>query len=122
MKQTLTIEQSARLIELGVDERKASSIYYTTDPCDHKKCIRKYQFCLTDLFRILPKKVSDRRKIYSLTIEIADCLDGDDKWCISYRNTLDMDEWDSFQSAEELIDAIYAMILFLKSEKELVWL
>ena len=112
MKTKLTIEQSKRLIELGVDKSLADIVsanepYYPDD----------VEFSLGALFSILPKKITDRRKVYNLQIEISDCLDADDKWCILYRNSLGIDELDSFQSAEELIDAIYNILVWLKENK-----
>lgn len=119
MKTTLTIEQSARLIELGVDERKASSIYYTIDPCDHKKRIRKYQFGLTDLLRILPKKI----KSGSTTFRLRMGVDVSDNYWVKYvSDPWGADPFESYQEEEDLIDAIYAMIVWLKENPELVWL
>lgn len=70
---------------------------------------------LDEMLSVLPKKITDRRKVYNLLIETADCLDGKERWYISYRNTLDVDELDSHQSAEELCDAVYDMIVWVRT-------
>ena len=94
MKTKLTTEQIERLYNLGLDVIN-----------------------LDEMLSVLPKKITDRRKVYNIQIEISDCLDEDEKWYISYRNSLDIDELESFQSAEELIDAIYNILVWLKTNK-----
>lgn len=114
MKQILTIEQSARLIEFGVDAKLASKDRYDFDANGNE--YREYRFTLSDLLSILPKKVSDRQRIYELEMWVDHYSDD---WCVKYSH-----EEDSFQSAEELCDAIYAEICWLKNEdnKNIVWL
>lgn len=93
MKTKLTTEQIERLYNLGLNVIN-----------------------LDEMLSVLPKKITDRRKVYNLRIDISDCLDGNEKWCISYRNVLDVDELETFQSAEDMIDAVYAMLCWLKTE------
>ena len=116
MKTVLNIEQSARLIELGVDKKLASLDKYDFDA--NGKEIVEYCFRLEDLLRILPKKITDRRKIYQLRMGITDCIIGDEHWYVVYKDSrTDVDELESFQSAEELIDAVYAILVWLKTNK-----
>lgn len=117
MKTTLTIEQSARLIKLGVDKNLASRNNHDVDVYGNK--IDEYRFCLTDLLRILPKKITDRRDIYNLNIGV----NSEDLWYAKYLN--DHECWDSlnsYQDAHELCDCIYDMIVWLKEKTELKWL
>lgn len=109
-KTVLTIEESLKLTSLGVPEGEAT---YLGDDNE------EYVFTLTDLLSILPKKITDRRKVYNLTIGV----NSEDLWYVKYINSLD--DWDSlnsYQDAEELCDCIYDMIVWLKENKELKWL
>ena len=114
MKTSLNIEESKRLIKLGIDPDMASkevieNIYQAeySDPIP-------VAFTLEDLLRILPKKITDRQRIYELRIWIDHYSDN---WCIEYvHDSLCNDFDDSFVSAEELIDAVYQEIVFLKTD------
>lgn len=121
MKTTLTIEQSARLIELGADKELANVCADVPD-CDkpewndpnaidilESQCV----FSLESLLAILPKKITDRQRIYDLRIWVDHYSDN---WCIEYTHDYGCNDLDdSFVSAEELIDAVYAEICFLKT-------
>lgn len=90
MKTTLQQEQINKLHEFGIDAVR-----------------------LTDLLSILPKKITDRRSIYNLTIGV----NSEDLWYAKYIN--DLDNWDSlnsYQDAHELCDCIYDMIVWLKTK------
>lgn len=70
---------------------------------------------LTDLLSILPHKITDRQRIYNLEIGIWDSGYG---WTICYRDRInDTDDLETYQEAEELIDAVYQELCFLKAEK-----
>lgn len=116
MKKTvLTAEESARLIELGVDENLAS-IKFDFDSNGNE--IKELRFRLEYLLSILPKKITDRRNIYELRMGITDCIGADEQWFVEYKDSrTDIDELESFVSAEELIDAIYQEICWLKTGK-----
>jgi hypothetical protein len=99
-KDRLTIEQSARLIELGVDARKAheSDIYG-----------RKSIFTLADLLSLLPKEIEDENNIpYHLNIDYPYLIGG-----VSARY-LDEDG-DSLTGVlcPELIDALYELLIYI---------
>lgn len=90
MKTTLTAEQEIRLYDLGVTN------IHTLDK----------------LISILPKKITDRGKVYELKIWVDHYSDA---WYIEYTNVNECsDTLDSFQSAEELCDAVYYMIRNVK--------
>lgn len=73
---------------------------------------------LTDLLSILPKKISDRRRIYELRMGVTDCICADEQWYVEYKDSHnDMDELESFQAAEELIDAIFDMIVWIRTNE-----
>lgn len=114
MKTVLSVEESTRLIELGVDKNLADIVsanepYYPDD----------VEFSLGALFSILPKKVTDRRKVYNLTMGV----NSEDLYYAKYMNIHNCcDELDSYQDAHELCDCIYDMIVWLKENPELVWL
>lgn len=115
MKLELTKEQSARLIELGVDASKASE---NTTPgawadAGHGEPI----FTLADLIGLLPKWIKYRYELYWLDMRVDKYQE---HWCADYRGgTYDCDEADTFQSAEELIDCLYKLLVFLITEN--IW-
>lgn len=129
MKTTLTYKESKHLKELGVDP-KLASVCADDVPENEKPSwdapnmieILESQlvYSLDDLLSILPKKITDRRGVYNLTIGV----NSEDLWYAKYLN--DHECWDSlnsYQDAHELCDCIYDMIVWLKTEKaEMVWL
>ncbi len=123
MKTELTIEQSQRLIELGVDANKASKEIATTiseqeysDPC-------RPIFTLADLLGILPKEIE---------VESRDG-DIDDAWLFLVWDTngdyADNHEWLAAYTAgftyiankhaPELIDATYSLLIWLIENKHI---
>lgn len=88
MKTKLTTEQIERLYDLGLNVIN-----------------------LGEMLSILPKKITDRMRIYELKIWVDHYSDA---WCIEYTNVNECsDTLDSFQSAEELCDAVYYMIRWI---------
>ena len=124
MKTQLTIEESAKLIELGVDAKLASKHTFGVQiPTDIPNVYRKVDggepiFTLADLFSILPKEIDG----YHLSIEASN--KGYD---------VDYELWDSIEDrtffmgssfAPELIDSLNQLVIYclenghLKTEKE----
>ncbi len=124
MKTQLTVEESAHLIELGVDAKLASKhtlgVQTPTDIPNvyHKVGGGEPIFSLSDLLSILPKEIDD----YHLSIEVSN--KGYD---------VDYELWDSIEDrtffmgssfAPELIDALYQLLIWclenghLKNEKK----
>ena len=110
MKTTLTIEESSRLIELGVDKCLANIVsanepYYSDD----------VEFSLGALLSILPKKITDRRNIYRLQIGVTGL---EEIWYVRYiGGQYDSDELDTRQESDNLINAVYYMLCYLKENK-----
>ncbi len=121
MKIELTIEQSQRLIELGVSAEKASKEIATTISEQEYSDPRHPIFTLTDLLGILPKEIE---------VESRDG-DIDDAWLFLVWDTngdyADNHEWLAAYTAgftyiankhaPELIDAIYSLIIWLIENK-----
>ena len=118
MKTELTIEESARLIELGVDAELASHTennFYNgiTD----KEFKVWHRFTLTDLLSILPKEIDG----YHLNIEaitegynVGYLLWGEDApWC----GVIEDSKCERF--APELIDALNQLAIWLLTEKKI---
>ncbi len=105
MKTELTIEQSRRLIELGVDPNKASEIKEFDDPVS--KWIHRGApiFTLADLLVMLPKNIVVDGVTLNLTIEWHY-----KQWCIFYIGSHYPSK--SFYHVE-LIDAIYSLLIWL---------
>ncbi len=97
MKTELTPEESAKLIELGVDPTLASSCYNTKTS---ENCI----FTLTDILAILPKGIVSEGRIYHVVIHIT-----------NYFNEA-LYEHDEILlkgfARDELIDALYQLLIW----------
>lgn len=104
MKTQLTIEQSERLIELGVSPERASmresSVAYGNGARGIMKAPETPIFTLADLLDILPKEINRER------IEIGYDCDG---WYGEYNN---LTLRGSCSFAPELIDALYSLLLW----------
>jgi len=110
MKTELTIEQSQRLIELGVSVDKSSSSAIYDEPWH-----RAYYavFTLADLLGILPKALRKDGMVndYSLTMQ---WNKASYVWRVSYAATGDiLGACDAY----ELIDALYGLIAFCIGNK-----
>lgn len=107
MKTKLTIEQSTRLIELGVSRDIASEIEIYDEPWH-----RAYYavFTLTDLLAILPKKIEAEiqnvRRIVQLEVRWYD-----DCWLVRYSDFHGdiVDDKTNPKFDYELIDALYSL-------------
>ena len=110
MKTTLTIEESAKLIELGVDPKLASShTLGVQTPTGITNVYRKVEegkpiFTLSDILSILPKEIEVDKVELSLVIEWQY-----NKWyaCYMGRGRMAGD-----CSAPELIDALYQLLIW----------
>ena len=108
MKTKLSIEESAHLIELGVDANLASESEIFDEPC-HMSYIKI--FTLEDLLSILPKEIDG----YMLNISTSES-----EWWVAYELTDNCDEWYSFVrdvigtfGAPELIDALNQLLIWI---------
>ncbi|MDE6649781.1 MAG: hypothetical protein K2K45_07610 [Muribaculaceae bacterium] len=112
MKDKLTVEESTRLIELGVDAKLASKHTLGVQiPTDIPNVYRKIDggepiFTLADLISILPKEID----CYYLNISAYMA-----EWCVSYERTscCDIFEIKCSRSAPELIDALYQLAIYV---------
>lgn len=124
MKTTLTVEESQRLIELGVDPKMAREweIVDTTDENDPNSFLdyEEYPiFSLTNLLSILPKEIEDSNlDIISTQVDIKNHkkVSG---WIATYidsHNDLAFGDESVFQSPE-LIDALYQLLIWCLENK-----
>ncbi len=110
MKTELTIEQSRRLIECGINASAyASTVLTFNDPISQWTNRGAPVFTLTDLMILLPprKPFADAEAYLNIYFEIAG-----QKWVAQY---LDYDKDDDVigeESAPELIDALYFLCLW----------
>ena len=122
MKTTLTIEQSQKLIELGVDAKLASADHvgrweHYSNGCYPDPDSVSPLFTLTDLLSILPKKIKIHRDGDNLSM-IYHC----GKWRVGYTNCAEY--CDHTKAAPELIDALNQLAIWaieqghLKTEKK----
>lgn len=104
MKTRLTIEESAQLIELGIDQKMASEweIVDTTDENDPNSFLdyEEYPiFSLTNLLSILPKEIEDSVLGMEYDSEFK-------QWWAGYNAV-------SLKSAPELIDALNSLLIWV---------
>ena len=104
MKQYLSPEQTAKLIELGF-ERPSPSFY--SIGATWVQCEGNYS--IGELLSFLPENIAKENEMPS-TLNIS-LLNGE--WCVEYADFLGADF--SFHSVE-LIDAVFNMIVKLKEE------
>lgn len=113
MKQNLTIEQSAELIKRGVSE----SIVTTWVPIVNDRGFTYKHapiFSLADLLSLLPKEITVTMKSYD--VDRLACLhisSTNEKWYVSYKYEFEEREyWCKMFNSEELIDALYKLLLW----------
>lgn len=114
MKTTLTIEESARLIELGVDPKLASKKEFVDIHPEVLKGNAEYarpwgwfpRFTLADILSILPKEI--------------EFINRDDTGChfrLGIEWNVSLKEWavgcGMYKSAPELIDALYQLLIWM---------
>ena len=130
IKTTLTVEESDRLIDLGVDPKLASECISAMKVCASGRGIirlpeSKPIYTLADILSILPKEIEDSNlDIISTQVDIKNHkkVSG---WIATYidsHNDLTFTDGLVFQ-APELIDALYQLLIwilkngYLKTEK-----
>jgi hypothetical protein len=111
MKQNLTVEQSARLIELGVDKKRASkcsSYMKTSASCRGIIQVPQYNpiFTLSDVLEMLPKEmeVDFQGNVIALHLVI---VASENSWEVSYSDN------NTLQTAPELIDALFNLLVWV---------
>ena len=106
MKQYLTPEQTAKLIELGFDRPKSIEEY---TPKEALVCLKqRYAYSIGELMKMLPKIHPLYHDPYCLDIGF-DTV----KWIVGY--TYD-NGYVEVVNSYELIDALYEMVVKLKEE------
>jgi len=116
MKTELTIEQSQRLIELGVNPYLASSKVVEKHPITENE-LQYPIFTIADLLSILPKKIEAEiqnvRRIVQLEVRWYDRLR--DCWLVRYSDLHGdiVDDKTPAKLAHELIDALYSLAVWL---------
>ena len=128
MKTILTVEESARLIQLGVDPKMASECVFAMTVCASGRGIIRLPesnpiFTLTDLLSILPKSYFSEEYYAVMNLSIA-VLNG--KWFVNYRyySGGELAAQDVERETPELIDALNKLAIWcleyghLKTEKK----
>lgn len=115
LKNQLTAEESAKLIELGVSPERASEIKVEVkEPsrgCPNIYCseVKHPIFTLADILDILPKIVPDAGGDLSYALKIQPC--SRPGWQVCYY-AYSLDNGKGYQSSPELIDALYSLLLW----------
>lgn len=115
MKTELTIAESARLIELGIDASIASSsaIY---DELGHRSYMAVFTF--TDIFSILPKEINYNGLTYGLNMWVDKAV-----WYLEYVAEVEFNMWDTLTTdnfeSPELIDALNRLLIWCLTENKI---
>ncbi|MDE7402770.1 MAG: hypothetical protein K2M87_05100 [Muribaculaceae bacterium] len=109
MKTTLKVEESARLIELGVDAKLASCREFVDKTEENSNQFLEIEelprFTITDLLSILPKEIKIHRDGDTLSM-IYHC----GQWRVGYTNCAEY--CDHTKVAPELIDALNQLAIY----------
>lgn len=111
MKQYLSSEQTAKLIELGLPKPKSIIDAWAHETDIDVEYEYETAYSIGELIEMLPKRIDD---IYPLYITLLN-----EEWKVYYGLVDDFKWWSTpFDTAieDELIDALYEMILQLKEE------
>ena len=124
MKTNLTVEESVRLIELGVDRKLASLKEFVPIHPAVLKGNAKYakpwgwfpRFRLEDILSILPKSYFSEEYYAEMNLSIA-VLNG--KWFVNYRyySGGELAAQDVEREATELIDALNSLLIWCLEQK-----
>lgn len=121
MKTILTIEESQRLIDLGVDPKLASECVSAMKVCASGRGIIRLPesnpiFTLTDLLSILPESYFSEEYYAEMNLSI-EVLNG--KWFVNYRyySGGELAAQDVERESPELIDALYQLLIWCLESK-----
>lgn len=108
MKTELTIEESAKLIELGVDAKLASKCESAMKVCASGRGIIRLPesrpiFTLSDLLSILPKRIDTDEDVHTIVMSMDEEAD---VWYAAYMG------FSKTQFASELIDALNQLLIW----------
>lgn len=103
MRQFTTPEQTAKLIDLGLEKPRFATMFWR----DNKE-VTEINYTLGELIEMLPKSVWSDDNNWPLMISVC-VYDSDIPWSVSYIYS------DGFMNIE-LIDALYDMVVKLKEE------
>ena len=99
MKQHTTPEQTARLIELGFEEPKASHRYFEGNTLHINN-----NYSIGELIEMLPDKIDGRNLVFERYVKL-------EKWLVCYEVCLGV-----YSMSAELCDALYEMAVKLREE------
>ncbi len=102
MKQYTTPEQTAKLIELGVEKPKGSHSYWRGN-----ELVININYSIGELIEMLPQVIEFGKDSLFYPLRVMPTVGGG--WAISYCNEYD-------ERNNELIDALYDMVVRLKEE------
>ena len=116
MKLTLTIEESQRLIELGVDAKLASWREFVDkteeDPNQFLKIEELPRFTLTDILAILPKEIKTDDSVMGADFICTLRMNWDAEWKMWHTGYTALPRPAEVGIAPELIDALYQLLIW----------
>lgn len=119
MKDRLTHEDSHRLVELGVNEYKASKRIKVYQRIDAVYGYLAPIFTIEDILSFLPTEITDHIGTYGLRMEFGEC--GWSAYYVDYGIDGDDDEpyADGIFIAPELIDVLFELLVWCITNKYL---
>lgn len=109
MKMYTNSEQTAKLIELGVEKPKASHRYWREN-----ELIINNNYSIGELIEMLPTMIGEGDFNGEPLFKYSFVLAGATKWIVGYELFAKFNQYVS--EGEELIDALYDMVVKLKEE------
>lgn len=124
MKTELTIEESARLIELGVDPKlasKVSSAIQTFCGCRGitRLPVSRPIFDLSDILSILPKEIKTSDSVMGADFICALRMDWDAEWKMWHCGYTALPRPIEVGITPELIDALNSLLIWCLTEKKI---
>lgn len=115
MKQYLSPEQTAKLIELGFEKPKTIvDKYFDFDAEDYKEV---NHYSIGELIEMLPTMIGEGDFNGEPLFKYSFVFAGTTKWIVGYQFFAKFNQYVS--EREELIDALYEMVVKLKEEGEI---
>lgn len=112
MKQFTSIEQTAKLIELGFEKPKSIEVYRDGHCVPFVE--QRWVYSIGELIEMLPTMIGEGDFNGEPLFKYSFVLAGTAKWMVGYQSFAKLNQYVS--EGQELIDALYDMVIKLKEK------